>query len=69
MSKSFKAVCVYEDGSKDEAKVTITSEGGTIFQIAWQISNGETGRFVLEGNSIEEIFALWCEDNEFEPAN
>jgi len=68
MSKTFKAVCVYDDGSKDEAKISITSEGKTIFQVAWQISNGESGRSVVEAASEQAVFAQWCEENGFEPA-
>ncbi len=69
MVKTFKAVCNYEDGTQDEAQVTITREGSNIFQVAWQISNGETGRSVVEESSFEKVFAGWCEENEFEPAN
>ncbi len=68
MTKIFKAVCVYEDGSKDEASVSIISEGGTLFQVAWKITNGETGREVVEAESVEQVFADWCEENGFEPA-
>ena len=68
MTKIFKAVCVYEDGSKDEAKISIISEGGTLFQVAWQITNGETGRDVVEAESVEQVFEDWCEENGFEPA-
>ncbi len=67
MKKVFKAVCNYEDGGKDEATVSITGEGGRIFQVAWQISNGETGRMVAEGDSAEAVFADWCEEYGFEP--
>lgn len=69
MKKIFKAVCLYEDGTKDEAIVSITSEGSTIFQVAWEISNGEKDRAVMEAGSIEEAFEQWCEENGFEPAN
>ncbi|NWJ46220.1 MAG: hypothetical protein HXX08_10100 [Chloroflexi bacterium] len=64
MKKTFTAMCVYEDGSKDEAVVIVTSEG-TIFQVAWEISNGEKDRAVIEAESAEEAFAIWCEDNGF----
>jgi len=67
MTKTFKAVCVYEDGTQYEAKVTITNEGRTIYQISWEISNGERDRNVVEGTSAEEVFAQWCEDYDFEP--
>ncbi len=67
MRQTFKAVCVYEDGSQDEATVVITSEGD-IFQVAWEISNGEKDRVVLEADSIQGAFELWCEENGFEPA-
>ncbi len=67
MKKSFKAVCVYEDGTRDDATVVITSEGGGVFQVAWEISNGESDRAVMEASSPEEAFAAWCEENGFEP--
>lgn len=66
MKKVFKAVCVYEDGGRDEATVSVTSEG-KIFQVAWQISNGETDRKVYEGESAEDVFAQWCDEYGFEP--
>ena len=65
MKRVFKAVCVYADGGKDEATVVITSEGHSIFQVAWEISNGERDRAVLEGTSAEEVFREWCEANDF----
>lgn len=68
MKTTHKAVCEYEDGSKDEATVVITGEGGTIFQVAWEISNGEKDRTVIEAESNNEAFELWCEENGFEPA-
>ncbi len=67
MTKYFKAVCIYEDGSKDEAKISITSEGSTLFQVSWQITNGETGREVSEAASMQEVLAQWCEEYGFEP--
>ncbi len=68
MKTTYKAVCEYEDGSRDEATVVIVAEGATIFQVAWEISNGEKDRMVLEAISSQEAFALWCEENGFEPA-
>lgn len=44
----FRAVCRYEDGTQDDATVIITGEGGEIFQVAWEISNGERDRAVFE---------------------
>ena len=67
MRKVYKAICSYEDGSQDEATVVITSEGD-IFQVAWEISNGEKDRAVLEASSIDEAFEMWCEENDFKPA-
>jgi hypothetical protein len=67
MRKVYKAVCTYDDGTQDEATVVITSEGD-IFQVAWEISNGEKDRAVLEAASIDEAFAIWCEENDFKPA-
>jgi hypothetical protein len=69
MKKTFKAVCEYEDGSKDEATIVVTSEGGSIFQVDWEISNGEKDRQVSEGESAEEVFAAWCAENGFEPVD
>jgi hypothetical protein len=66
MTKHFKAVCAYEDGTQDEATISITSEGSTLFQVAWQISNGETGREVVEADSMEEVLQNWCEEYGFE---
>lgn len=68
MTKHFKATCTYEDGTKDEATISVTSEGSTLFQVAWQISNGETGREVVEAGSMEEVLQNWCEENGFELA-
>ncbi len=68
MKKTFKAVCVYDDGGRDEATVVITGEGSNIFQVAWEISNGEKDRAVLEADSYEAAFAIWCEENGFSPA-
>ncbi len=67
MRKTYKAVCQYDDGTTDEANVVITSEGD-IYQVAWEISNGEKDRTVLEASSIEEAFEIWCEENGFTPA-
>ncbi|MDB5081219.1 MAG: hypothetical protein JWP00_3143 [Chloroflexi bacterium] len=68
MKTTHKAVCKYEDGSQDEATVVIVAEGGTIFQVSWEISNGEKDRIVLEADSDQEAFEIWCEENGFEPA-
>ena len=68
MKRVFKAVCIYPDGSRDEATVVTNNEGRDIFQVAWEISNGEKDRAVLEANSAEEAFQEWCETNGFEPA-
>jgi hypothetical protein len=65
MKRIFKAVCIYEDGGKDEATVVVTSEGQSIFQVAWEVSNGERDRAVMEGTSAEEVFLEWCEANDF----
>lgn len=69
MKKVFKAVCVYEDGSQDEATVVTNNEGKDIFQVAWEISNGEKDRSVTEAEFAEAAFAEWCEENGFVPAN
>jgi hypothetical protein len=69
MKTTYKAVCEYDDGSRDEATVVITSEGGAVFQVAWEISNGEKDRAVLEATSNQEAFEIWCEENGFEPAS
>jgi len=69
MKRVFKAVCVYEDGSQDEATVVTNNEGKDIFQVAWEISNGEKDRKVTEAESAETAFAEWCEENGFEPAS
>jgi hypothetical protein len=68
MKKTFEALCEYEDGSCDTATVIITSEGD-IYQVAWEISNGEKDRMVIEAESHEEAFQIWCDDNGFEPAS
>ncbi len=68
MKTTYEAVCRYEDGSEDRATVVITSEGKTIFQVAWEITNGEKDRAVLEASSSQAAFALWCEENGFESA-
>jgi hypothetical protein len=68
MRQVFKAVCNYNDGTKDEATVVITSEGD-IYQVAWEISNGEKDRTVIEADSLQHAFELWCEENDFEPAS
>lgn len=68
MKTTYQAVCKYEDGSQDEATIVIVPEGSTIFQVAWEISNGEKDRAVMEADSIQEAFEIWCEDNGFEPA-
>lgn len=65
MKHVFKAICTYDDGSQDEATVIMTSEGKTIFQVAWEISNGEKDRAVLEADSADEAFAMWCEEYGF----
>ncbi len=67
MKETYRAVCRYEDGTQDEATVVIVSEGRTIFQVAWQISNGEQDRAVLEAASSEAAFEIWCAENGFEP--
>ena len=67
MKKVFKAVCVYEDGSRDEATVVTNNEGKDIFQVAWEISNGEKDRSVVEAESAEAAFQQWCEENDFKP--
>ena len=67
MKTTYKAVCQYEDGTQDEATVVITNEGKTIFQVAWEISNGEKDRAVMEAPSNEDAFRLWCEENDFKP--
>lgn len=67
MKRVFKAVCVYPDGSQDEATIVTNNEGRDIFQVAWEISNGEKDRAVMEAASAEEAFHEWCEANGFEP--
>ena len=67
MKTTHKAVCEYDDGTKDTATVVITGEGSEVFQVAWEISNGEKDRTVLEAASNEEAFEMWCDDNGFEP--
>jgi hypothetical protein len=67
MNTTFKAICKYEDGSQDEATVIFVPEGKTIFQVAWEISNGEKDRTVMEADSVQDAFELWCEENGFEP--
>ncbi len=67
MKTTYKAFCKYEDGSQDEATVVVTNEGKTIFQLAWEISNGEKDRAVLEAGSSREVFELWCTENDFKP--
>ncbi|MBN9389559.1 MAG: hypothetical protein J0I20_16135 [Chloroflexi bacterium] len=69
MKTTYKAVCEYDDGTKDTATVVITSEGAEIYQVAWEISNGEKDRAVLEATSNDEAFEIWCEENGFEPAS
>ncbi len=69
MKTTYKAVCQYDDGTKDTATVVIVAEGREIFQVAWEISNGEKDRAVMEAGSNEEAFELWCEENGFEPAS
>ena len=68
MKTIYKAICQYEDGTEDTATVVIISEGREIFQVAWEISNGEKDRAVVEAASNEDAFKLWCEENGFEPA-
>lgn len=68
MKTTHKAVCKYDDGTEDTATVVITSEGKDIFQVAWEISNGEKDRAVLEAASNDEAFETWCEENGFEPS-
>ncbi|HEX2911786.1 MAG TPA: hypothetical protein VH186_13340 [Chloroflexia bacterium] len=68
MKTTYKAICKYEDGTEDEATVVINNEGKTIYQVAWEISNGEKDRAVMEADSSEEAFADWCEEYGFEPA-
>ncbi len=66
MRQTYNAICTYDDGSTDEATVVITSEGD-IFQVAWEISNGEKDRTVIEAESSQHAFEIWCEENGFEP--